>query len=67
MVKKNRFLNLSGIGWFNLNIFAQAHTMKKLFILLTVLFLSSCENPYEDIVFVEIEKMPNLKKHHHNS
>ncbi|WP_405378385.1 LEA type 2 family protein [Nonlabens sp. Asnod3-A02] len=29
--------------------------MKKLFILLVFIFLSSCGNPYEDIVFVEIK------------
>jgi LEA14-like dessication related protein len=29
--------------------------MKKLFLLFTIVFLSSCDSPYEDIVFVEIK------------
>jgi LEA14-like dessication related protein len=36
-------------------------TMKKLLFLLTLLLLSSCKNPYEDIIFVEI-KNPALEK-----
>lgn len=29
--------------------------MKKLFLLFTIVFLSSCDSPYEEIVFVEIK------------
>lgn len=35
--------------------------MRKLFILITIIFFSSCDNPYEDILFVEIKNAKIIK------